>query len=108
MVASRVICALGKQFDLVSVRITDINGKAVILLHRFFWKPVRNQSIARLVCCFRWDKQCKVLAAAWPIMSKQRQTLRFYFVTCTSRSKNGVDLEDVARSQPNSSSFLPA
>jgi hypothetical protein len=53
----------------------DINGKAVILLHRFFGKSVRNQSIARLFCLFRWDKQSKMLATAWPIVSKQRQTL---------------------------------
>jgi hypothetical protein len=64
------------QFDLVSIRIANINGKAVVLLHRFFGKPVRNQSIARLVCFSRWGKQRKVLATAWPIMSKQRQTLR--------------------------------
>ena len=70
------LCALAIQFDLVPIGITDINGKAVVLLHRFFGKPVRNQSIARLLCLFRWDKQCKVLATAWPIMSKQRQTLR--------------------------------
>ena len=35
-------CALGKQFDLVSVRIADINGKAVVLLHRFLGKPPRD------------------------------------------------------------------
>jgi hypothetical protein len=64
MAANGVICAFGIQFDLVPIRIADINGKAVVLLHRFFGKPVRNQSIARLVCFCRWDKQCKVLATA--------------------------------------------
>jgi hypothetical protein len=43
------LCALAIQFDLVPIRIADINGKAVVLLHRFFGKPVRNQSIARLL-----------------------------------------------------------
>ena len=33
MAANGVICALGIQFDLVPIRIADINGKAVVLLH---------------------------------------------------------------------------
>ena len=64
------LCAFGIQFDLVAIRIADINGITVVLLHRFFGKPVRNQSVARLVRFFRWDEQCKVLATAGPIMSK--------------------------------------
>ena len=34
--AKLTLCALAIQFDLVSIRIADINGKAVVLLHRFF------------------------------------------------------------------------
>src|SRR5206468_6625483 len=79
------LCALAIQFDLLSVRITDINGKAVVLLHRFFGKPVRNQSIACLLCLFLWDKRCKMLATAWPILSKQRQTLRSDAKPCLLR-----------------------
>jgi hypothetical protein len=43
--------------------IADINGKAVVLLHRFFGKPVRNQSIARLLCLSGGISNAK----CWPL-----------------------------------------
>ena len=43
-------CALAIQLNLVSIRIADINGKAVVLLHRFFGKPASYEGAARLLC----------------------------------------------------------
>lgn len=43
-------CALAIQLNLVSIRIADINGKAVVLLHRLFGKPASYESAARLLC----------------------------------------------------------
>ena len=35
MAADGVIWTLGTQFDLVPIRVANINGKAIVLLHRW-------------------------------------------------------------------------
>ena|SRR5437870_3458995 len=69
------LCVLAIQFDLVPVRIADINRHAVVLLHRFVGKPVSHQSAARLLCLLWRDKESEVLPAPYALVREQREAL---------------------------------